>query len=86
MLEKNQQQQLKNRYFFGLGTLGRDASYTMVSMYLMFYLTDILNVSTKMMGLVTMAFMVTRIFDAVNDPFMGIIVDNTKSSFGKFKP
>ena len=34
---------VKNRWFYGLGTVGRDFYYTMVSMYLMFYLTDIWN-------------------------------------------
>lgn len=35
-----------NKYTFGLGTVGRDMVYSMVSMYLMFYLTDILELST----------------------------------------
>ncbi|MFZ2539937.1 MAG: MFS transporter, partial [Oscillospiraceae bacterium] len=75
-----------NRYFFGLGTVGRDMLYTMVSMYLIFYLTDILNLPDSTMWWMTGAFAVLRIFDAVNDPFMGLLVDNTHSRFGKFKP
>jgi melibiose permease/lactose/raffinose/galactose permease len=34
----------------------------------------------------TGALTILRIFDAVNDPFMGFLVDNTHSRFGKFKP
>lgn len=76
----------RNRYFFGLGTVGRDMLYAMVSMYLMVYLTEILNLPDAIMWWMTAAFTVLRIFDAVNDPFMGFLVDNTHSRFGKFKP
>lgn len=76
----------RNRFTFGLGTIGRDMLYTMVSMYLVFYLTDILNLSNGVMWGITAVLLVGRIFDAVNDPFMGVIVDNTKSKYGKFKP
>ncbi len=75
-----------NRYNYGLGTVGRDMLYTMVSVYLIFYLTDILNLPDSTMWAMTGALTVLRIFDAVNDPFMGYLVDNTHSRFGKFKP
>jgi sugar (glycoside-pentoside-hexuronide) transporter len=77
---------VKNRWFYGLGTVGRDFYYTMVSMYLMFYLTDILELDATTMWYVTGAMILTRVFDAFNDPFMGVIVDNTRSRFGRFKP
>ncbi len=76
----------KNRYFYGLGTIGRDMVYTLISMFLMFYLSDVLMVSKSTMWMVTIVFMIFRVFDAFNDPFMGVLVDNTKSKFGKFKP
>ena len=76
----------KNRYMFGLGTVGRDMQYTIVSMFLMFYLTDILNLSDSTMWWMTGILLILRVFDAVNDPFMGFLVDNTHSKFGKFKP
>ena len=75
-----------NRYAFGLGTIGRDMLYTMVSMYLLFFLTDILNLPDSVMWWVTGALTVLRIFDAINDPIMGFLVDNTHSRYGKFKP
>jgi melibiose permease/lactose/raffinose/galactose permease len=76
----------RNRYTFGLGTVGRDMLYSMVSMYLLFYLTDILNLPDSTMWWMTGVLTVLRVFDAVNDPFMGFLVDNTHSRFGKFKP
>lgn len=76
----------RNRYFFGLGTVGRDMQYSMVSMYLLVYLTEILDLPDSTMWWITGIFTVLRIFDAVNDPFMGYLVDNTHTRFGKFKP
>lgn len=79
-------QQSRNRTFFGLGTFGRDMSYTLVSMYLIFFLTDVLNLPDETMWGATIILTVLRVFDALNDPFMGLVVDNTRSRFGKFKP
>lgn len=76
----------RNHYTFGLGTIGRDMLYTLVSMYLMFYLTDVLQLSNKTLAWVSAWILVCRVFDAFNDPVMGVVVDNTRTRFGKFKP
>ncbi len=75
-----------NKFTYGLGTVGRDMVYTMISMYLMFYLTDVLNLETSVLWWVTAIIMAARVFDAFNDPIMGVIVDNTWTRWGKFKP
>ncbi|HHT15919.1 MAG TPA: MFS transporter [Clostridiales bacterium] len=84
--KKRNHQNNHNRWAFGMGTIGRDALYTMVSMYLIYYLTDVLNVSIKTMWSINFVYMGLRIFDALNDPFMGLVVDNTKTRWGKFRP
>jgi len=76
----------RNIYAFGLGTVGRDMVYAMVSMYLVFYLTDILNVSSATLWSLNVILLIGRVFDALNDPIMGVIVDNTNTRYGKFKP
>ena len=76
----------RNRFTYGLGTVGRDMVYTMISMYLMFYLTDVLNLETGVLWWVTAIILGARIFDALNDPVMGVIVDNTNTRWGKYKP
>lgn len=76
----------RNRLSFGLGTLGRDMSAALVSMYLMYYLTDVLGIPASATVAVTVIIVATRVFDALNDPVMGVIVDNTRSRWGKFKP
>lgn len=76
----------RNIYTFGVGTVGRDMVYAMVSMYLIFYLTDILQVSSSVLWWLNGIILAARIFDALNDPIMGVIVDNTRTKYGKFKP
>lgn len=77
---------IRNRYTFGLGTIGRDMLFSLVSMYLIFYLTDVLELPTSTIWWATGIMLVARIFDAMNDPIMGVVVDNTQTRFGKFKP
>ncbi len=77
---------LKNRYLFGLGTIGRDMLYGIMSFQLVFYLTEVVKISAQSLVYVTTIIMCMTIFDAFNDPFMGVVVDNTRSRWGKFKP
>ncbi len=76
----------RNTLTFGLGTIGRDMLYSMISMFLIFYLTDVLNLPDSTLLWLTGIMLFARVFDAVNDPIMGVIVDNTQSRYGKFKP
>ena len=80
------QQNKRNQVFFGLGTIGRDMFYTTVATYLIYYLTDILNLDDSTMWGMAIILTVLRVFDALNDPLMGLVVDNRKGRFGKFKP
>jgi melibiose permease/lactose/raffinose/galactose permease len=77
---------IRNRVTFGLGTIGRDMVYAIVSMFLIFYLTDVINLPTNTMWWVAGIILAARIFDALTDPLMGFIVDNTRTRWGKFKP
>lgn len=81
----NKQQKL-NKYCFGLGTVGRDALYSLVSMYLLVHLTDVVKFSDKGLGVIGVMLTLFGTFDAIIDPFVGAIVDNTKTRWGKFKP
>jgi melibiose permease/lactose/raffinose/galactose permease len=76
----------RNKYCFGLGTVGRDMFYTMESMFLMIYLTEVLRLPDATLLVMTGILTVLRIFDAFNDPIMGVVVDNTRGRWGKFKP
>ncbi|MDR1914252.1 MAG: glycoside-pentoside-hexuronide (GPH):cation symporter [Clostridiales bacterium] len=76
----------RNRFTFGIGTIGRDMVYTMISMFLTFYLTDVVKAPTASLWRITGIILFARVFDALNDPVMGLVVDNTRTKFGKFKP
>lgn len=78
--------QTRNTWAFGLGTIGRDMVYSMISMYLIFYMTDVIYLPTSVLWWISGIVLAARVFDALNDPVMGLIVDNTNTKFGKFKP
>ena len=79
-------QMKRNKICFGLGTVGRDALYSLVSMYLLVHLTDIVGFSDGGLAVIGIMLTLFGIFDAVIDPFVGAIVDSTKTKWGKFKP
>ena len=76
----------RNRWTFGVGTLGRDMVYALVSLYLIFFLTEVLNASDTFMWWAGWLILAARLFDAVMDIVMGSIVDNTRSRWGHYKP
>ena len=71
------------KFSFGLGALGKDLCYAMISYFLMIYFTDTVGMAPLFVGNL---FLVARIWDAFNDPMMGFVVDNTRSKWGKFRP
>lgn len=68
---------------FGIGALGKDLCYAVISYFLMIYFTDTIGLTPLFVGNL---FLVARIWDAFNDPMMGFIVDNTRTRWGKFRP
>ena len=79
-------QMKRNKICFGLGTVGRDALYSLVSMYLLVHLTDVVGFSDSGLAVIGVMLTLFGIFDAVIDPFVGAIVDSTSTKWGKFKP
>lgn len=68
---------------FGFGAFGKDIVYMLISSYILYYYNVVLGMSSAFIGTVLMA---ARIFDAFNDPFMGIVVAKTKTKWGRFRP
>lgn len=73
----------KEKVSYGLGAVGKDMVYMLSASYILYYYQDILGVSAIAMGMILL---VARVFDAFNDPIMGVIVAKTKTRFGKFRP
>lgn len=76
----------RNKFTYSIGGIGRDMLYTLVSMYLFIYLSYYVGLDKGELIGITIVMIITRIWDAVNDPMMGVIIENTKSKYGKFKP
>ncbi|WP_294429460.1 glycoside-pentoside-hexuronide (GPH):cation symporter [uncultured Treponema sp.] len=74
---------LKEKASYGLGAVGKDMVYMLSASYILYYFQDIMGVSAVAMGIILLA---ARIFDAFNDPIMGVIVAKTKTRWGKFRP
>lgn len=68
---------------YGLGAVGKDMVYMLSASYILYYYQDLLGVSAIAMGMILM---VARVFDAFNDPIMGVIVAKTRTKWGKFRP
>lgn len=68
---------------FGIGALGKDLCYAIISYFLMIYFTDTIGLTPLFVGNL---FLVARVWDAFNDPMMGFVVDNTRTKWGKFRP
>lgn len=77
--------ELKNgsKAAFGFGAFGKDVVYMLISSYLLYYYNVVLGMDSVFIGAMMMA---ARVFDAFNDPIMGIIVAKTKTRWGRFRP
>lgn len=73
----------KEKAAYGLGDFASSMFWKLFSIFLLFFYTDIFGITAAAVG--TM-FLVTRIWDAANDPLMGILCDRTNSKHGKFRP
>ena len=76
----------RNRIHFGLGTIGRDMFYAFESNTLLVFLTHVLSLPKWVFAITSLVLTVMRIFDAFNDPITGLLIDNIRSPWGKFKP
>ncbi len=66
-----------------MGAIGLDMSYEMFYSYLSPYLTNVLKLKPAFLLFLTP---IARIWDGINDPMMGTIVDNTRTRFGRYRP
>jgi GPH family glycoside/pentoside/hexuronide:cation symporter len=74
---------LKEKIGYGFGDAASSMFWKLFSMYLMFFYTDIFGIPAAVVG--TM-FLITRIWDAAFDPFVGVLGDRTETKWGKFRP
>ncbi|MBO7530368.1 MAG: MFS transporter, partial [Lachnospiraceae bacterium] len=68
---------------YGIGAVGKDMVYMLSASYVLYYFQDLLKVNSVAMGIILLA---ARVFDAFNDPIMGIVVAKTHTRWGRFRP
>ena len=73
----------KEKFAYGIGAVGKDMVYMLSASYVLYYFQDIMKTSAIAMGFILL---IARVFDAFNDPIMGVIVAKTKTKWGKFRP
>jgi GPH family glycoside/pentoside/hexuronide:cation symporter len=74
---------LREKLCYGFGDLASVLYWQTFSVYLLYFYTDVFRISAAAAG--TM-FLISRIWDGVNDPMMGMIADRTETRWGKFRP
>ena len=76
----------RNLWMFPLGTVGRDMMYNLVTSYLLTFVLFTHQLTAAQLTAITVIMVAARVFDALNDPIMGNIIERTRTRWGKFKP
>jgi len=80
--------QISNRtkWSYCVGATGRDAAYALVSMYLMNYIQYTMELTVAQYAVISAVIIVCMVWDAINDPLMGMIIENSHLKRGKYRP
>ena len=84
--EKKRKRREKNLLFYPLGTVGRDMMYYLFNNCILTYILFTKQLTSEQLIAITVIMVAARVFDALNDPIMGNIIERTRSRWGKFKP
>ncbi|MBR3437419.1 MAG: MFS transporter, partial [Lachnospiraceae bacterium] len=82
----NPKQTKKNLIFYPLGTVGRDMMYYLFTNCILTYIMFTRELTDAQLLAITGIMIAARIFDGLNDPIMGNIIERTRTKWGKFKP
>ena len=74
---------LRTKLAYGLGDAGCNMSWTLVGTILMYFYTDVVGIS---MYAVSALFLISRLWDAINDPMVGALTDRTRTKWGVYRP
>ena len=76
----------RNLWGYSMGGIGRDMAYQLVNTYLLTFILFTKELTTAQFGSISVIMILCRIFDGCNDPFMGSLIEITRTKIGKFKP
>lgn len=74
---------LLNKVLYNCGDIGNSFSWGFVGSFLVIFYTDVFGISA---AAVSLLLLVSRIWDGINDPIVGILADRTKSRWGRYRP
>lgn len=74
---------VKEKVGYGLGDTASNLYWKTFEFFLMYFYTDVFGLTAKSAGTMML---VTRIWDAINDPLVGYLADRTKTTWGRFRP
>jgi len=76
----------KTKWSYCIGATGRDAAYTLVSMFVLTYIQYTMKLSVSQFFVISLSMMVCMVWDAVNDLMMSAIIENSHFKSGKYRP
>ena len=82
----DKKQAKRNLVFFPLGTLGRDMIYNLFTNFILLFVLFTHQLTPAQLMAITGIMIGARVFDALNDPLMGNIIERTRTRWGKYKP
>jgi len=68
---------------YGIGQMGDSIPFNVFYIYFLFFLTDVAGVSPGIAGMVSL---IAVLWDAITDPVIGYLSDNSKSKYGRRRP
>lgn len=76
----------RTKWSYSLGGIGRDMTYALVATFFLTYVQYAVGLNDAQFSVIGVILIIGRVWDAVNDPIMGAIIENTRTRWGKFKP
>ncbi|WP_160689576.1 MFS transporter [Clostridium sp. C2-6-12] len=71
------------KFSYGLGEFACSVVWSLVSSYLLYFYTDVFGLAG---GVIAVLLLVARVWDCFVDPILGLIIERTRSRFGRFRP
>ena len=85
-MDENEKMRKRNLIAYPLGTVGRDGIYQLFTNFILTFVLLTKGLTNGQIAVVTAIMVAARIFDAINDPVMGYVIERTRTKWGKFKP
>ncbi|MBQ0166416.1 MAG: MFS transporter [Treponema sp.] len=76
----------RTKWSYCIGATGRDAAYAFISLFLMTYVQYTMKLTVAQFSVISLCMVICLVWDAINDPMMGIIIENSHFKAGKYKP